>query len=451
MEADWMKKKIMTAAVIFLLTALAGTGACMLFFRPLVVPFTGADADEQNGDIGMHVLFPVSDKSCEYVTVVIENGSGERIEFGDAWFLEKNVLGCWMQVQRKGDYIVESILRVLQPGGKYAFDCWLTGFQGEIEDGEYRIVKEISGQTYAAEFSIGESEITLLSPFGYEPAVSLGYSVADAKEDGACGLTENGVGNEENLLSFLEASQIHGLQAQVRFYEEKDDGELYFADVVKLKSGAYRVIRWEQKEVDRIRMKMYASSDSHAFEKYRPEIDAHIDMKYYSYLVTDGKAIWLSAYSDLRDTEPDSYDLCLVPQEYVSDDVRNWIDSEFTMQTEELEYSVWNSDGTRRAHTRVNPDDEDHRSRYFIGIYNERGYETRGYTCGVNRDAFDPGKKGGFCEFVWTDAITVMARADDGKGNYYYEFYDTEDEERLSYTVSQYDYMIEDGEIVIPE
>jgi len=425
----------------------------MQFSHPFAVPFTGSDVSDSSGGIVMTAQFPVYDKSCESITVVIENNSGESAEFGNAWHLEKNILGSWMSVPRDGEYVIESILHTIQPGGKYAFDCRLTWFIGDLEEGHYRIVKEINSEKFAAEFVIGESRITVGTPYGYEPAPSLGYDKVRADRDGACGIYEDGIVNEENLIEFLETSMIPGLGGQLRLYSRSEDGKMYFTDIVKLKHPVYRVTTWEQHAVDAVRLKMFSSSDINAFGKYGPMMEELIDVRYYNSLVTDGKSLWLSAYSDLRGTEPDIDDLCILPAEYVTDSVRDWIENDFTMQSEELICAKWNRDGSRKAHFKVDPDtdDEESRRRYFVSIYNDYGISTRGFTCGVGENVFKLYGKGGVRELVWADDTVVMMRAEDGNGKNYYEFYDTENEERLSYTITDGGYRIENGEIIIEE
>ena len=447
-----MKRKMLTGILI------AGGLVCLtviclaLFTNPVVIPFTGERTGEPDGEIRMTARFPVYDESCEYMTVIIENGSSEVAEFGEAWYLEKYVLGSWMDVPRKEDYVVVSILRILNPGGKYAFDCRLTGFIGDIEKGRYRIIKEINGSTYTAEFEIGESEITAESPFGYEPAARLGYDKVRADRDGACGLYEDEIVNEDRLIAFLEETQVNGLQAQIRLYTRSDDGKMYYTDIVKLKHPVYRVTTWEQDAVDAVRLKLFSSSDINAFGEYKPKLEELIQVHYYDSLVTDGKAVWLSAYSDLRDIAPDKDDLCIVPEKYASDAVKDWIKNSFAMQTEELTYSVWNKDGSRKASAKMESEFyKDWQNTYFISIYNDYGYSTKGYTCGIQNGIFEMNKDGGIREFLWTDEKTVMMRAEDGKGNYYYEFYDTEEEKRLSYTVTENGYRIENGEVIIEE
>lgn len=441
-----MKKKIWIpiAAIVIVIAA-------VLFSGPVVVPFTGERTSDADGGIVMTAQFPVYDKSCDRLSVIIENNSDITAEFGDDWYLEKYVLGSWMNVPRSGEYYVNSILRILQPGGKFAFECGLKSFIGELDNGKYRVVKKINAETYSAEFEIGESEITLESPFGYETLL-FGYDIERAEADGACGIADGSIMNEERLIDFLEASQISGLQAQLRIYTADDEGKLYYTDIVKLKHPVYRVTTWEQTSYDEVHMRVYASSQSNAREIFADQLEEVMpEVKYYNSLTTDGKAVWLSAYSDLREHDPDENDLCIIPKGNVTASVKDWIKNGYEMRTEELNYTVWNRSGTRSAAARVNPEDEEESRRYFVNIYSDNEHGTRGYTCGIQNGVFEMKKNGGIREFVWADETVLMMRAEDGKGNNYFEFYDTEAEERLSYTITRHGYRIENGEIIIEE
>lgn len=450
-----MKKKIVIPAVTILAVILLALFAWLFFFRPLVIPFynAGNGQTDSGGSVTMSVEFPVYDKSCEYVTLLIENGSSEPIEFGDGWSLEKNVLGSWMHVPFRPDVGVNSILRILQPGETYADDCWLTLFYGTLEDGEYRIVKELGDTQYYAGFAIGESEITVESPFGYVPLgyQMIGYDAERAQADGACMYDDGKLGNEENFLAFLRSSQIRGKQAQVRLYEKVNEkGDILITDVTRLRSGAYRVIIWDQPTYDRVKMSILSSSDIRASEKYASELEEAVTIRYYSYLVTDGSEIRLSDYSDITKGEPSDNDLLLVPKESISDDVKQWMKHEYEVPAE-FTYSVWNREGTRCVHTNPLAKDSDERRSYYVNQFSEHGTGTRGMTYGLHQDLFRDTKNSRIVEFVWQDEHTLMVAADDGSGMLYYEFRDTDTDERLSCTRSQYDYVIKDGEILIPE
>ena len=146
-----MKKKmwIPIAAIVVVIAA-------VLFSGPVVVPFTGERTSDADGGIVMTAQFPVYDKSCDRLSVIIENNSDITAEFGDDWYLEKYVLGSWMNVPRSGEYYVNSILRILQPGGKFAFECGLKSFIGELDNGKYRILNKFNAETYSSEFEIGD-------------------------------------------------------------------------------------------------------------------------------------------------------------------------------------------------------------------------------------------------------------------------------------------------------
>ena len=181
-----MKKAIIIALTVIIVISV-GIVLFSIFANPMVIPLNQNDRLGMNGDsdIIVSVEFPVYDKSCEYVTLLIENKGDKSIQFGDDWSLEKKVLGSWMNVPFRENVGFNSILRILEPGKTFAASCYLTIFNGDIGNGEYRIIKKIDTITYSAEFQIGESQITEKSPFGYTPVNFMGYDLEDAVGEGA--------------------------------------------------------------------------------------------------------------------------------------------------------------------------------------------------------------------------------------------------------------------------
>ena len=142
--------------IIFAALFLAGAVAFLVFFRPMVIP--GRNSGEASeGGISLSTQFPVYDSSCDYVTLVIGNHSGDAVEFGRPWKLEKKVLGQWSEVPF-GEIAFTSEAIWLTDGGSWAQKCSLTPFVGSVGDGEYRIAKKIGDGIHYAEFKIGEGD-----------------------------------------------------------------------------------------------------------------------------------------------------------------------------------------------------------------------------------------------------------------------------------------------------
>mgnify|MGYP005801425703 FL=1 len=95
----------------------------------------------------------VYDNDCESVLLTIANNSDDMIEYGETWSLDKRLDGEWVS-QDDGTAFFHMIAHSLPAGNTVEYSCVLSTFLSEPSDGEYRILKEIDGKVYAAEFKI---------------------------------------------------------------------------------------------------------------------------------------------------------------------------------------------------------------------------------------------------------------------------------------------------------
>ena len=409
-------RMILIAAGILVLLAVL----FLLFFRPLVIPWNGLDGDCGTGEIGVYVQFPVYDKSCEYVTLVIENNTGETAEFGSQWSLEKKVLGQWSAVPFRNNVGFTSELRMLADGGTWAERCHLSLFVGSVSEGEYRIVKKIGGDSYFAEFEIGTSVITAETPYVHEKLENLSLN-PDEIPVGNAVMMENGqLKNADELEKFLAAWSSHGLGYQMRSAYRGDEGQVVLEDVTILDDDK---ILWQ--------------ADT------RRAPNGRITQKYYSNIVTDGERLYLSDWNEYRGDGSERILLNFTLPEDIAakaaETIQNAGDREIMLRR-------WSKDGMHNAII----------VRNEIGVthHYEDGGES-GKMISVTTENLENPEQMEYVDLQWTDDanLMVMVLTNPGEASpwYYYEFINTEFDETLSYTTSAYEYRWVNDHIEIPE
>ncbi len=90
------------------------------------------------------------------MTVNLQNNSDKQCVFGEDFFLEKNIGGDWYQVPfaEAGDHAVPSIGYELDPTDAEEWDVNWEQFYGELDTGEYRIVKEVLDFRGSGDFDV---------------------------------------------------------------------------------------------------------------------------------------------------------------------------------------------------------------------------------------------------------------------------------------------------------
>ena len=393
---------------------LAGAVVFLIFFRPMVIPWKNS-GEPSDGWISAAAQFPVYDKSCESVTLVIRNNSGEPVEFGRPWTLEKKVLGQWASVPF-AEIAFTSEAICLQNGGTWAQNCYLTHFIGSIGDGEYRIVKEIGDGIYYAEFKIGESVITAETPFGHEKLENLSLD-PDVIPQNTVSAEE---GNTEELTAFLNAWYASGLRYQLRSAYRGDEGHMVIEDVTILADDK---ILWQ--------------ADT------RRAPNGRITQKYYSNIVTDGERLYLSDWNEYRSDGSERVLLNFTLPDDIAEQAVGIIGK---AGQRDVTLSRWSKDGMYNG----------------IIVRNEIGF-TRYYENGgsagqmisVDMNNLENPERMRYVDLQWTDDsnLMVMVLTDPGSASpwYYYEFINTDSGQILSHTFSFHEYQWVNDHIQIPE
>lgn len=402
-------------AAVFLIAAVVMT----VFCRPLVIPGMSTAGEEGSAEIVLTTQFPVYDKSCGYVTLVIENRSGVMIEFGRPWKLEKKVLGQWSAVPFESMVFTSEGI-CLSDGNVWAQKCSLNPFIGSPGDGEYRIVKEIGDEYYYAEFEIGESVITAETPFGHEKLENLSLDPYVIPVGNAVTMEDGELLNGEELTEFLTAWNAGGLRYQMRSAYRGDEGQVVLEDVTILDDDK---ILWQ--------------CDT------RRAPNGTITEKYYSNIVTDGERLYLSDWNEYRG---DGSERVLLNFTLPEDAAKEAVGTLKKAGSRETTLSRWSKDGMHNA----------------IIIRNEIGvthhYENGGQSgkmISVNTDNLENPDRMQYVDLQWTDDANLMVMVLTNPLSlmpmYYYEFIDTETERTLSWTISTHRYIWVNDHIEISE
>ena len=151
-----------------------------------VVTTQSLSGEVDESDVILRTQYPVYDPSCEYVQVIIDNYTDEQVRYGEHWKIDQKLDGEWQPVEFK-NYGFNDIGLGADAHSGNAYSCRLSMLASELEEGEYRILKEIDGEVYAAEFRVGDSPVTAESPHGFVPLDKLpdDYTLGDAANDGA--------------------------------------------------------------------------------------------------------------------------------------------------------------------------------------------------------------------------------------------------------------------------
>ncbi len=420
------------------LFSLLASAALLTGCTPLL-PSPHGDVPESDTVI-LSTQFPVYDKDIDRIQVILENAGDTNLEYGAEWAVETRQGDDWKQLPFAEGYGWIQPLYTLMPGGTDNFYVSMDMLDYNLKDGTYRIVKEISGQVYTAEFMIGESTVSADSPFGYVPLEELpeDYSTEDAARDGCVvyHCLEGSYENEEKISAFLH-DVVRGVQTQIRFaFYSSDTPEKILIDEVIYTHGNGSTPRFQIRR---------------DWSRQQPE--ASIISQYFTNLTTRNDKLFLFANA------PDTYFL----GEYSSAEIgalnENWAGKEEWLKTIAEDggfgcggISAWSPDGLR--HVQASPDDVLH---FYVNIsYPEGG--SMGYTADLLQ--VKPAVK--ITEVFWQDNTVVILECinnmdgvqyygNDGK-TYTYCFYDTEKEELIRTVVSSEKYYYDnDMNIVIPE
>ncbi|MBE6613898.1 MAG: hypothetical protein E7631_01155 [Ruminococcaceae bacterium] len=387
--------------------------------------------------VTMSTQFPVYDKDIDRIQVIIENGGETNLNYGVEWAMEVQQGGSWKQIPYAEGYAWIQPLISLMPAGTYSYYVSMDMLDYDLKDGTYRVVKEISGEVYTAEFMIGESTVSADSPFGYVPLEDLPavYTRENAAADGVVLMHPDGTfENSDRMETFLK-DYIRGVDTQIRFahYEPGNENELSLTDVtVDRRLGSTRIRH---------------TYDCTRVICYNPYSYTH----YLRYItVDDFGRFWLSNTLETAEHSENSELLYEISEFFGK--YSDWADTvrEYTLSTYNG-IGAWSPDGLRLVES--SRDDVLH---FYVNIRHAEGGEI-GYT--ANLLDVKPAER--IIDVVWQDntvAVLVCSNQIEGvqyyggDDTYTYCFYDTESEELLRTVVSAEEYRFDENRnLIIPQ
>ncbi len=385
-----------------------------------VITTQSLSGEVDESDVILRTQYPVYDSSCEYVQVIIDNYTDEQVRYGEHWKIDQRLDGEWQPVEFE-NYGFNDIGLGADAHSGNAYSCRLSMLASELEEGEYRILKEIDGEVYAAEFRVGDSPVTAESPHGFVPLEQLpaDYTSVDAAADGAVVVSQDGsITNGDKLTDFFRYAELYYWLGQLRVAHEQTDGSLILIDVIRSRPERIDII------TDTTR-----------------SADGDITSRYFRFFHGKDGQIYAANFVDFEyDLEPFLIIDCpneTETLELLSDYHTGVFAREFTI------YS-WSPDGNIRAAYRPKAD-------YPIILSFNNGDD--GGSCKVMGGEVDGSE---LVDIRWRDASTCIAIVELSGGGYYYEYIqiDADDLDSTaveSFAYSSERYTLEGGEVVIPE
>ena len=350
-------------------------------------------------NIVLSTQYPVYGNDCEYIVVIVENSTDENVMLGLYCMLEKKVGDEWMFV-RHAIGGTDDVGFYCEPDNSFSTICYLSSLDYDLDDGEYRIVKEVDGFWYAAEFTVD-----------------------DAASDGCVCVTVHGdVMNGEKLDEFFEYAEQDFWRGQLRIAHTTIEGDLILTDV----------IRYERDRIDIVRD---TTRDAYDIGK--------IQTSYYRYFRLDGNSVYLTNFYELSG-DPEPFYLISLPEGSSAPEL---IRSYYTHPTTTY-FAIYSwSPG---ADIRVCWQDNE-----YMSDPNNLNISTDGWSRSYKLKNELPADSK-IIDIRWQDEATCMVAARLPDDSYYYEFISVSSDgskefECLSYTYSRYKYQIRDDMIIIPE
>lgn len=275
----------------------------------------------------------VYDPSLTTFTYFVRNETGETVDFGEDyriqrwagedWTGEDSADEDWVDLTPREDWGFTAIGYSLPHCGEIALTCTLDMYEEMPEPGYYRLVKPLGEADAHVAFQLGKSPYTAETPYGFVSLEELpeNYRAYTASKDCVV-FTSKSVRNPENAEVFLHKSGL-GVSCQLRTVEDYGDGVPTVTDVIY--------------------------ENGHFLRRTRR--GGVIVEQRFSYLVTDGRALYLSNGADWASGEKyGDQRVTLLPEgtpaemiDAVGDD------TESRLRASGIRYRVWSADGTRDA------------------------------------------------------------------------------------------------------
>ncbi len=268
------------------------------------------------------------DPSIGTVWFTLENHSGGDIETGVDYSLERYVeeTGAWYQVPMVENAAWNAIALSVPDGKTIALPCSLSMFDYDFSGGgSYRIVKKVDGQTCTAEFQLTPgAAISAETPYGFEPLENLPaeYGAAIAADTDVV-FTWDNPRNIERVEEFLKKVRLE-IPCQLRTVQDYGEGLPMVIDAI-FENNNFLWRMWS---------------------------DGTVTEQRFSYLVTDGDALYLANGVDMEHTvKYDSAKVFLIPEQLRIPELNSMAAemAEARLAGSSVRYRVWSADGIYSA------------------------------------------------------------------------------------------------------
>ena len=128
-----MKKKLMIILIVLVILVLISFAIFIILNRNI--------SDECKSNITMTIKEETLTRTS--ATIIIKDNNREN-RYGEGYIIEKNENGEWKSVKQVGEYFIKMISWSTGINGKLNFNINWSERYGELENGEYRIVKSVS-------------------------------------------------------------------------------------------------------------------------------------------------------------------------------------------------------------------------------------------------------------------------------------------------------------------
>lgn len=247
-----------------------------------------SDADfDTSGDIVVETEFQVYGRDAPWVSYTITNNTSEELVYGAPFGIEVRLDGKWYQVpfpENTAWITIGYILKANETNvGRFSF----SQLDYKMADGQYRLTKAIGDNLYFAPFQVGKSPITAETPFGYQALEKLpkDYSQVEAAGNGDIVITFGETKNADRLNKFVNKAAL-GMPAMVRIVQYTVEGDPIITDFI-----------YKQTQSDYYLYRQDNSRDAFG------GTGIGITEKIYSYLITDGEALYLSNCAGMAQLE----------------------------------------------------------------------------------------------------------------------------------------------------
>jgi len=395
--SDEMKKHILSMILLL----------AVILFCGCQKPLLPSDATIHDGnEVTLKTQYTAYSPDIDKIRFLIINNTDNELHFGTPYSLERLVNEAWYSVPFKPDTAWNDIGCMLTGNAKTSDIVVMSIFNHRFTEGRYRIVKEINGKNYTAEFDISKDGISESVPYGYESIYKLpkNYEPDESVVLFTPALTEERAALNDSLLERFLYSVSSGVSDQLRFVGCTVEGDYVIYDLI------YEFIYG----VPRITYIHDSTRDAWGSDE--------ITKNYYRFIVVNDGSPYLSNYPEYNDSlseYPHDYtdDQCYIDLfSHDSNAEKQFIEyfeqysKNYTSNRSEV-YVSWSPNGQNYiGYTDTNE---------FMYTYHP---ESGGYISSVEQ--FE-GKYMKAVEAVWIDDDTVMFRCEvknpnlDGKAEYY--------------------------------